>query len=75
MRFAELKALGLPHVSARAESQVRVRTKDRFCVKRDRSREDNRVEVQPRAEPAGQRGTLVIRSEPGDDVVGAAPPW
>jgi hypothetical protein len=32
MRFAELKALGLPFVSARAESQVRVRTKDRFCV-------------------------------------------
>jgi len=32
MRFAELKALGLPFVSARAEAQVRVRTKDRFCV-------------------------------------------
>jgi hypothetical protein len=32
MRFAELKALGLPFVSARAESQVRVRTKDRFCT-------------------------------------------
>ncbi len=32
MRFAELKALGLPFVSARAECQVRVRTKDRFCT-------------------------------------------
>jgi len=32
MRFVELKALGLPFVSARAEAQVRVRTKDRFCV-------------------------------------------
>jgi hypothetical protein len=32
MRFAELKALGLPFVSARAEAQVRVRTKDRFSV-------------------------------------------
>jgi hypothetical protein len=32
MRFAELKALGLPFVSARAESQVRTRTKDRFSV-------------------------------------------
>jgi len=31
-RFVELKALGLPFVSARAEAQVRVRTKDRFCV-------------------------------------------
>ena len=28
MRFTELKALGLPFVSARAEAQVRVRTKD-----------------------------------------------
>lgn len=32
MRFAELKAMGLPFVSARAEAQVRVRTKDRFSV-------------------------------------------
>jgi hypothetical protein len=32
MRFAELKALGLPFVSARAEAQVHVRTKDRFSV-------------------------------------------
>jgi hypothetical protein len=32
MRFAELKALELPFVSARAEAQVRDRTKDRYCV-------------------------------------------
>jgi hypothetical protein len=32
MRFAELKSMGLPFVSARAEAQVRVRTKDRFSV-------------------------------------------
>jgi|WetSurMetagenome_2_1015567.scaffolds.fasta_scaffold81414_1 hypothetical protein len=32
MRFAELKTLELPFVSARAEAQVRDRTKDRYCV-------------------------------------------
>jgi hypothetical protein len=32
MRFSELKSLGLPFVSARAEAQVRDRTKGRFSV-------------------------------------------
>jgi len=32
MRFAELEAPGLPLVSARAEAQVRDRTRDRFRV-------------------------------------------
>ena len=32
LRFKEMEALGLPIVSARAESQVRDRTKDRFSV-------------------------------------------
>jgi hypothetical protein len=32
MHFADKKAQGLPIVSARAEAQVRDRTKDRFCV-------------------------------------------
>lgn len=31
-RFAQLKAAGLPMVSARAEAQVRDRTKDRYAV-------------------------------------------